>query len=102
MRWIGSGLVVTFVALLAIHVTSEPGTSIISRTIATQQHLIPSSQARALHPSAWSSRSHACITSLLCHTWLATHDCHPVQASSDKSTTAEHSSVLTGLLQTAR
>jgi hypothetical protein len=102
MRWIGSGLVVTFVALLAIHVTSEPGTSIISRTIATQQHLIPNSQASNMCLSFWSSRSYACITSLLCHPWLATHDCHPVQANSAESATAKHSSVLTGLLQTAR
>lgn len=40
MRWIGTGLVVAFVALLAIHVTSEPGTSIISKTFTAKQQLV--------------------------------------------------------------
>ena len=45
MRLVGTGLVLAFVVLLALHVTSEPGTSIVSKTLAAQQHFVSNEQA---------------------------------------------------------
>lgn len=103
MRWIGSGLVLAFVALLALHVTSDPGSSIISKTFAAKQQLVLDDQASCYVFQADAACHAESLWRLLPSSAPKSQSLH-LQASSmpDESAPSERASVLTGLLQTSR